>query len=98
MLTDNLWRNIALHTNHMARLLAERLQPFSQIKITEPVDTNAVFAIIPKEWNEPLQTVLPFYIWDEATNEVRWMCSFDLQPEHLDLFIEKIESLSQKNG
>ena len=96
MLTDNLWRDIAMHTNQMARLFAERLQPFSQIKITQPVDTNAVFAIIPKEWNEPLQVVFPFYVWDESANEVRWMCSFDLQPEYIDLFIQKIETLAKK--
>lgn len=96
MLTDNLWRDIAMHTNQMARLLAERLQPFSQIKIMQPVDTNAVFAIIPKEWNEPLQAVFPFYVWDESVNEVRWMCSFDLQPEYIDLFIQKIETLAKK--
>ncbi len=96
ILTDNLWRNIAMHTNHLARLLAERLQPFSQIQITQPVDTNAVFATIPEKWNEPLQSALPFYVWDESKNEVRWMCSFDLQPEHLYPFIETIERLSQR--
>lgn len=97
MLSNNLWRDISMHTNHMAQLLAGRLQPFEQIKITQPVDTNAVFAIIPFEWNEPLQNVLPFYVWDETINEVRWMCSFDLQPDHLHTFAKKIEELSAGN-
>ena len=94
MLTDNLWRDIAMHTNNMAQLLASRLQPFKEIKITQPVDTNAVFAIIPVEWNAPLQSVLPFYVWDDTINEVRWMCSFDLQPEHIDTFIDKIKEIT----
>ncbi len=93
MLNNDLWRDIAMHTNQMAQLLAGRLQPFHQIKITQPVDTNAVFATIPKHWNASLQSVLPFYVWDESINEVRWMCSFDLQPEHIDQFIAAIEQL-----
>ncbi len=96
MLTHNLWRDIAMHTNHTARLLAECLQPFQDISLTQPVDTNAVFATIPLHWNQPLQSVLPFYVWDESNNEVRWMCSFDLQPSHLDPFIEKITELAGK--
>ncbi len=96
MLKNNLWRDIAMHTNNMAQLLAGRLQQYKEIKITQPVDTNAVFAIIPPAWNEPLQSVLPFYVWDETINEVRWMCSFDLQPEHIDSFCKKIETLANK--
>ena len=97
MLCNNLWRDIAMHTNQMAHLLVDGLQPFYQIKITQPVDTNAVFATIPFEWNEPLKKVLPFYVWDESMNEVRWMCSFDTQPEQIDAFVRKIEELSRGN-
>ncbi len=97
MLSNNLWRDIAMHTNHTAQLLSSRLQPFYQIKITQPVDTNAVFATIPFEWNEPLKKVMPFYVWDESINEVRWMCSFDTQPEQIDAFVRKIEELSRGN-
>lgn len=94
MLCNNLWRDIAMHTNHMAQLLTTRLEAFTDIKITQPVQTNAVFATIPKNWNVPLQSVLPFYVWDETINEVRWMCSFDLLPEHIDSFVKKLTELS----
>ncbi len=97
MLTHDLWRDIALHTNHMAQLLASRIQSIEEITITQPVDTNAVFATLPISWNEPLQSVLPFYVWDETINEVRWMCSFDLQPEHIEQFINKVKELSNQN-
>ena len=98
ILNHNLWRDIAMHTNNMAQLLASRLEGFQQIKITQPADTNAVFATIPIEWNVPLQSILPFYVWDEAINEVRWMCSFDLLPQHLDPFVKKITELALQNG
>ena len=94
ILNSNLWRDIAMHTNNMARLLATRLQPYKQITITQPVDTNAVFATIPVAWNAPLQSILPFYVWDETINEVRWMCAFDVTPEHIDLFMQKINELA----
>lgn len=97
MLNNNLWRDIAMHTNHLAQLISEGLQPFHQIKITQPVDTNAVFATIPFEWNEPLKKVFPFYVWDESINEVRWMCSFDTQPQHINTFVRKIEHLVTGN-
>ena len=32
----------------------------------------------------------PFYIWDEASGEVRWMCSWDTTEEDVDAFVEAI--------
>ncbi len=94
MFTNHLWRDIAMHTNMMAQLLASRLQQCRGVTITQPIDTNAVFAIIPVSWNQPLQNLLPFYVWDESINEVRLMCSFDLQPEHMDEFVAAVSALS----
>jgi len=33
-----------------------------------------------------LQRQWPFYVWDEATGKVRWMCSWDTTPEEIDAF------------
>jgi threonine aldolase len=32
-------------------------------------------------------------MWDEHNNEVRWMTSFDTQPEDIDNFVAKIKEL-----
>jgi threonine aldolase len=98
MLSNDLWKKIATHTNAMAKLLANGLQQFEEIQITQPVDTNAVFATMPSVWVEALQNAMPFYVWDEVINEVRMMCSFDVQEEDINTFIEAIRNLKHKNN
>ena len=43
--------------------------------LTQRVQANAVFAILPPGVAERVQDEWGFYIWDEHTGEVRWMCS-----------------------
>ena len=31
-----------------------------------------------------------FYVWDEATGEVRWMCSWDTTEEDVDTFARAV--------
>ena len=54
--------------------------------ITQPVQANAVFAILPPAATEALQREWGFYTWDEHTGEVRWMCSHDTRAEDVDAF------------
>ena len=35
---------------------------------------------------ERLQKRFRFYVWNEATGEVRWMCAFDTTEEDVDAF------------
>ena len=64
---------------------------FIQIKITQKVETNAVFAIIPKKYIVPLQKKYFFHVFNELTSEVRWMCSFDTSKEDIMDFTETIK-------
>jgi threonine aldolase len=93
-LDKDLWLKNAQHANEMAQLLAKRLQEFKQIKITQKVYVNSVFATLPKAWMAPLQEKYMFYTWDEAKNEVRLMCSFNTLPEHIDELIASIRELA----
>jgi len=93
LLTNELWREKALHANKMAQLLCTMLTRHRQIRITKPVEANAVFAEIPYEWYEPLQEHFPFYIWKESTTEVRLMCAFDTTEEDINAFEAAIENL-----
>ncbi len=93
LLTDNLWRENARHANQMARLLESRIREIPEIQITQPVETNGVFAKIPRELIAPLQKAYFFYIWDEMSSEVRWMTAFDTTEADIDHFIEKLKSL-----
>jgi len=91
-LTNNLWNESASHANRMAKLLASKVQEIPQIKITQKVEANGVFAIVPKEIIEDLKKEYFFYDWDESKNEVRWMCSFDTTEEDIFNFIHLIKS------
>jgi threonine aldolase len=90
---NDLWLSLAQNANAMAQLLAEKLKNLPEIQITRPVQTNAVFARIPRELIAPLQEKYFFYEWDSAQNEVRWMCSFDTTPEDIEGFIKSIHQI-----
>lgn len=84
---------LATESNNMAKYLEQELQSVPQIKISRPVDTNAVFAYVPEDLCEKLRKLHYFYVWDEETNEVRWMCSFNTTKEDIDIFIKDMKSL-----
>jgi threonine aldolase len=90
ILTDDLWRENAAHANAMAARLAEALGDVPDIAITQPVQANAVFATLPAAATSALQETYGFYVWDELTGEVRWMCSWDTSPEDVDAFAADI--------
>jgi len=93
LLSNNLWLQMATHANKMAQLLSSEVSKFPQIKITQKVEANAVFAIIPIEVIEPLRVQYPFYEWDVVTHEQRWMCSFDTTKDDVFGFVRALKEL-----
>lgn len=93
LLSNNLWRKNAVHTNHMAKLLEQGLLKNPKVKITQPVQANGVFAILPAFIIPALQQEHFFYVWNEKTSEVRLMCSFDTTVEDVNNFVEKLNAL-----
>jgi threonine aldolase len=91
-LTHNLWFKSAEHANKMAKLLEDKVKEIPQIKITQKVQANGVFAMVPKKIMDDLKQEYFFYDWDESQNEVRWMCSFDTKEEDILTFVELIKS------
>jgi threonine aldolase len=87
LLSSDLWRRNAEHANRMAKLLAEQLGTISKITITQPVQANGVFAIIPHQYIPRLQKKYFFYVWNERTSEVRFMTSFDTTEEDIADFV-----------
>ena len=87
LLSDDLWRQNASHANSMAQLLAGELGTNPQIKITQTVEANGVFAVIPKKYIARLQKSYFFYVWNEETSEVRLMTSFDTTDEDIADFV-----------
>ncbi|WP_432735448.1 threonine aldolase family protein [Maridesulfovibrio sp. FT414] len=93
LLTDDLWKRNAAHSNCMAAKLAERAGKIPGVQLTRPVEANGVFAIIPREITAELQAAYPFYVWNPAINEVRWMTSWSTTDEDLDGFCSELERL-----
>jgi threonine aldolase len=98
MLSNELWRRTATHANEMAQILYKRLSAIPEISVTRAVQANAVFAIIPRTWYEPLQEQFPFYIWKDNIHEVRLMCSWDTRLEDVLEFTAAIEKLRTGNA
>jgi len=86
LLEDGLWRRNAAHANAMAARLAAAVAGIPGVSITRAVQANAVFAVLPPEATARLQARHRFYVWNPATGEVRWMCSWDTTPEDVDAF------------
>jgi len=92
-LENDLWKQNARHANLMAQKLYQAVKDIPGIRITQKVESNAVFAIIPEAAIEKLQEAYFFYVWDESTSEVRWMCSFDTTEEDIEGFALRLKSL-----
>ena len=87
LLEKDLWLRNAEHANRMARVLAAELAQIRQIRITQKVESNGVFAILPKRYVPILQKKYFFYVWNEATSEVRFMTSFDTTEDDIRDFV-----------
>jgi threonine aldolase len=86
MLDGGLWLECATHSNAMAKQLAEKVGAIAGVQLTRPVQSNALFATLPRRAIEALLDRFAFYVWDEARDEVRWMCSWDTTEEDVDAF------------
>lgn len=93
LLSNDLWRRNAAHANGMASYFESQLVKVKGVQLTQSVDANAIFAMLPSGTIEQLQELYYFYIWNERTNEVRIMCSFDTAREDIDNFMKKLNAL-----
>jgi threonine aldolase len=91
LLSNDLWLKNAENANRMAQVLAGELEKIPQIRITQKVEANAVFAIIPPQYIPILQARYYFYVWNEATAEVRLMTAFDTTEADIMDFVKLIK-------
>jgi threonine aldolase len=92
-LEKNLWLKNALHANRMARMLYSEVIQIPGVKVTQKVQSNGVFAIIPPSIIPILQEEFFFYVWCEESSEVRWMTSFDTTEEDIKKFADSLRRL-----
>jgi len=92
LLTGELWLRNAGHSNALAARLAGAVAGIEGVEITRPVQANAVFARLPRAATDGLLADFDFYVWDENTGEVRWMCSWDTTAEDVDAFAAAVSA------
>lgn len=93
LLTNDLWRRNASHSNGMAKLLEAEIRQSPKAKITQKVDANGIFVMLPPEIIPALQEEHFFYVWNDKTSEARLMCSFDTTEEDVKSFGKKLREL-----
>ena len=98
LLEGDLWLRSATHANAMATRLADRLLAVPGVRLTQPVQANGVFAMLPPGAPERLRVDFPFYTWNESTGEVRLMCSWDTTPDEVDAFAAGVARVSDTAG
>jgi len=87
--SNNLWLENARHANEMAKLLYNNIKDIPDLKVTQSVDVNAIFAVIPQKYISVLQEK---YFFHANNCEVRWMCSFNTKEEDVLDFAKLIKN------
>ena len=93
LLETDLWLTSAGHANAMATRLADGVRGMPGVEVTQLVQGNAVFAILPPGIFAPLSQVAYFDEWNPFTREVRWVCSFDTTEAEVDRFVAALGDL-----
>jgi threonine aldolase len=98
LLTNDLWKRSASHSNRMAQALAAQLGGIRGVTLTQQVQANEVFATLPKEIIPKLQQQWPFHVWNEATSEARLITSFDTAEADVTDFAQLVRELVIAGG
>ena len=92
LLTDDLWLRSATHANRMAARLGKELAGIPGVRLTQKVEANEVFAILPREHVAHLQEKCAFQVWVEETTEARFVASFDTTDDDITSFMQSVRA------
>ena len=98
LLSNDLWLKSARHANAMAKLLEAGIREISGLEIVYPVEANGVFVKVPRRAIARIQERYFFYVWNEETSVVRWMCSFDTTEQDVAEFVKFVAECVAGNG
>jgi threonine aldolase len=93
---NDLWKRCASHSNAMAKIMAEKLHRTGDIRITQPVQSNGIFVILPDAVAENMRKHYFFYPWNEKISEYRLMTSWDTTEEDIDGFVKLLSEELRK--
>jgi threonine aldolase len=87
-----LWKRSATHANAMAARLHAGIEALG-VEIPNPTQANAVFPILDPVVTVALQQKFRFYVWNQATGQVRLMCAWDTSEDDVDRLIAELALL-----
>jgi threonine aldolase len=90
LLENDRWRTYAAHANAMAKRLEGGVRKIAGVRITRPVQCNAIFATLDRKAIERIQQRFFFYVFDERLPEVRWMAHHATREEDVDAFCSEV--------
>ena len=93
-LSENIWLDNAQKSNAATKLLASEMRKIKSIEITQKVESNAIFFILPKDISDKLREHYFFYDWDPSRNEMRLVCSWDTSKKDITDFINYLKTLT----
>ncbi|MFI3281271.1 MAG: low specificity L-threonine aldolase [Rikenellaceae bacterium] len=92
-LEGDLWLKNANAANFAATKLHEALKKYASVEFTQKVETNQLFLKMPKEAADKLLEEYFFYVWNEDTNEVRFVTSWDTSDKDIADLIASFEKV-----
>jgi threonine aldolase len=90
---DDLWLRLAGHANAMTARLHEHVRDLPGLQLDRPPVVNSVFPCLPREAIRALQAWCPFYDWEPARNQVRWMTAWDTSEADVDAFAAGVHAV-----
>lgn len=91
--TNDLWLENAQKANDSAHRLAEAMQQYPQIRFTQKVESNQLFFTLPGKPLKRLQEKQFFYMWNEETNEARFVTSWDTTEEDITSMLQTLDEI-----
>jgi threonine aldolase len=96
VLTDDLWLRNARHANAMTARLYDATVDLPGVAFPNPAVANSLFPMLPAAIIDPLRAWCPFYPWNAARNQVRWVTNFDTTEDDVDTFVTGLSALAEE--
>ena len=72
-LRKDIWKTNAVHANLMAQKLYGNVSRIPEVKVTQQVEANGIFAVLPHDIIVPLQEMYFFYVWDDKQDILNYV-------------------------
>ncbi|MDQ2872076.1 MAG: beta-eliminating lyase-related protein [Candidatus Eremiobacteraeota bacterium] len=90
LFVEDRWHRYASHANAMAKRLEARIADIPSVRITRPVQANAVFATLDRAAMDVIAKRYFFHVFDERLPEARWMTHFATREKDVDAFADAV--------